>query len=85
MRTLDRPRGKTRKERSAGEGENDGHLYAKAYMRGYILGVMRDGVRATGTGVLVSETDNRIRLTNNGLRMEITEPDVDRRRFKEST
>jgi len=83
MRTLDRSRGKTRKERSAGGGENDGHPYAKAHMRGYILGAMRDGVRATETGVLVSETDDRIRLTSNGLRMEIIKAEVDRRKFKE--
>ena len=85
MRTLDRLRGKTRKERSAGGGENDGHPYAKAHMRGYILGAMRDGVRARGTGVLVSETDDRIRLTSNGLRMEIIKAEVDRRKFKEIT
>ncbi len=57
-----------RREGGAGGEENDGHPCAKVRMHEYILGAMRDGVRARGACVLVSEADDRIHLTSSGLR-----------------
>ena len=85
MRMPGRLREKTRREGSAGGGENDGHPCAKVRMREYILDAMRDGVRAREAGVLVSETDDKIHLTSNDLKMEIIKTEVDKRKFKEIT